>query len=471
MSKVGLIISREYSTRVKKKSFIVMTVLVPILAIGFLIAAVYLGMPKEKDLQILVVDDSPLRVSRFLSNPKDVDKVINAKYTEKTQFIDQDKTKNEHYYFTAFDTSGTKSYEEALNYFKKSDKFDLLLYLPPTIDNKNPSKLNYKDPPSSVTEKNIYNMVNNIVEKGRIEISNITEKEYNFIKARVPVQSVDVDGKDNQISAKAGVGLAFGIFIYMFIFMYGVQVMKGVIEEKSSRIVEVIVSSVKPFELMMGKIVGIMFVGLTQLALWIIMIGLFAIVAIPFLSPDKFDPQFQSTLTESMMTDGVSNVVTENSPVMVIQDNPMLNSMMEMPWGSLVGLFLFYFIGGYLLYGSLMAAIGAAVDSETDTQQFMLPVSMPLMFAYIISILGISNPNSTVLNWCSEIPFTSPIVMLVRFASNNGEGLGWQVALSMVLLIITFIATTWVAAKIYRVGILMYGKKVTYKELFKWLKY
>ncbi len=448
-----------------------MTVLVPLLAIGFLVAAVYLGMPKEKDLKILVVDDSPLRVSRFLSNPKDIDRIISAKFSDESKFVDQDKTENEHYYFTAFDTSGTKTYEEALNYFKKSEKFDLLLYLPPTIDNKNPSKLNYKEPPSSVTEKNIYNMVNNIVEKGRIEISNITEKEYNFIKARVPVQSVDVDGKDNQVSTKAAVGLGFGIFIYMFIFMYGVQVMKGVIEEKSNRIVEVIVSSVKPFELMMGKIVGIMLVGLTQLTLWIIVIGLFAVVAMPFLSPDKFDPKFQSSLAESMMTEGVTNVVTENSPVQVIQDNPMLNSMMDMPWFSLIGLFIFYFIGGYLLYGSLMAAIGAAVDSETDTQQFMIPVSMPLMFAYIVSIMGINNPNSAVLNWCSEIPFTSPIVMLVRFASNNGEGLGWQVALSMFLLIVTFVGTTWLAAKIYRVGILMYGKKVTYKELFKWLKY
>jgi ABC-2 type transport system permease protein len=225
---------------------------------------------------------------------------------------------------------------------------------------------------------------------------------------------------------------------------------------------------------MMGKIIGIMLVGLTQFVIWIALIFAIVTVTIPLFLGDKYDPtvQIDGTTTTQVATGVQPMMANQLETQAMLQDNEILMFLLnEVPWVSLIGLFLFYFIAGYLLYGSLMAAIGAAVDSETDTQQFMLPVSLPLIFAYMISIMGIDNPNGAAMVWCSEIPFTSPIVMLVRFAATGGEGLGWQLVLSMVLIILTFIATTWLAAKIYRTGILMYGKKVTYKELFKWLKY
>ena len=241
--------------------------------------------------------------------------------------------------------------------------------------------------------------------------------------------------------------------------MYGVQVMKAVIEEKTNRIVEVLVSSIKPFQLMMGKIIGIMLVGLTQFSIWVLLIAvsLTALSIIAF--PDMLDAANQAELMQN-------NVGGE-----VAMENDFADLVFrQINWSLMIGLFIFYFIGGYLLYGSLMAAIGAAVDSETDTQQFMIPVSMPLFFAYIIAINITGNPNGSTAFWCSEIPFTSPIVMLVRVAI-GGEGMIWQVLLSMSLLIVTFIFTTWIAAKIYRVGILMYGKKPSYKELLKWIRF
>ena len=249
--------------------------------------------------------------------------------------------------------------------------------------------------------------------------------------------------------------------------------MRGVMEEKTNRIVEVIVSSVKPFELMMGKIVGIMLVGLTQLGIWVLLITAFSITVIPSILPDKMSAAYQAEGNSSnvQMTQEVQNYAGFEDPSMVLQDNDIMMALVETPWLSIVFVFAFFFIFGYLLYAAMMAAVGAAVDSETDTQQFLLPVTLPLTFGYIIAVIGIENPNSAIINWCSEIPFTSPIVMLVRYTSTSGEGMLWPLLLSMLLLIVTFVFMTWVAAKIYRVGILMYGKKPSYKEIWKWLKY
>ena len=259
--------------------------------------------------------------------------------------------------------------------------------------------------------------------------------------------------------AKSAIGLLFGVIIYLFIFMYGVQVMKAVIEEKSNRIVEVLVSSVKPFQLMMGKIIGIMLVGLTQFTIWVVL----CVISVSILSflafPDMLDAANQAELMQANMNGEVA-MNNEFADIVFRQIN----------WSLMIGLFIFYFIGGYLLYGSLMAAIGAAVDNETDTQQFMIPLSAPLAFAYLIAINIIGNPHGATAFWCSEIPFTSPVVMLVRVAI-GGEGMVWQVILSMCLLVITFIATTWLAGRIYRIGILMYGKKPSYKEIIKWIKF
>jgi ABC-2 type transport system permease protein len=252
---------------------------------------------------------------------------------------------------------------------------------------------------------------------------------------------------------------AFAVLIYMFIFIYGVQVMRGVIEEKTNRIVEVLVSSVKPFELMMGKILGIGLVGLTQFLMWVILSSIVMGVAQGYL----LEQQAGALVDGNLPAD-----VTQMTQLM--NDNPLLGTLFTIPWGQFLGTFVFYFLGGFLLYGSIFAAIGAAVDSETDTQQFMIPVTIPLVFAYIISIAMIANPEGSAGTVFSMVPLTSPVVMMVRMGIGL-DGAYWQLWLSMGLLVITFLAVVWLAGRIYRTGILMYGKKASYKELWKWLFY
>ena len=489
MSKIGLIIGREYSSRVKKKSFIVMTILVPILSAVFLVGAVYLGMPEDKDHKILVVDETE-SASLGIFQKQYVD--LNTTKTATGNIVDDpDAHLNTKYQFQYYDEiEDGKSALQAKEDFMNNEKYkdcDLIMYIPANIYASNTARLFYKEKPNSLVQTYISLALNESLELSKLNEKSISDslnlnenaltfQDYQDIKTKVNMSVIDYldeTEKDDKSEIKAGIGFAFGLMIYMFIFMYGVQVMKGVIEEKTSRIVEVIISSVKPFELMMGKIIGIMMVGLTQLVMWVILIGVFSTLVIPFVLPDKYSAAFQAgNPTEMIQATPDVQAMMPTEQVANIQDNPLLDVLLnETPWGAMILVFLFFFIGGYLLYGSLMAAIGAAVDSETDTQQFMLPVTMPLIFAYIISIMGIQDPDSAIMVWCSQIPFTSPIVMLVRFSANGGEGMMWQLILSMFLLVITFIGTTWFASKIYRTGILMYGKKVTYKELFKWLKY
>ncbi len=474
MSKIGLIIGREYSSRVKKKSFIVMTLGVPLLVAAFLVAVIYLGMPEEKKLNVLVVDESSV-ISIHIFEKQYIAKNAKTTVDPNFKYYDPDKKLNTNYTFYNYPLDEGKSYADALEEFPNNDKIDLILYFPQNIAGTNPAKLVYKETPNSKVQNYLNSLVNESYERARLEDFNISKDTFDLLKAKIPFHVVDYKtNKDEGVSKKAMIGFAFGLFVYLFIFLYGVQVMRGVIEEKSNRIVEVIISSVKPFQLMMGKIIGIMFVGLTQFVIWIVLIFAVTSVVLPMALGDKYSAALQAegNPTDQVATGVKPMLVSQEEAYNTIQDNEILMFLLnDVPWVSLIGLFLFYFIAGYLLYGSLMAAIGAAVDSETDTQQFMLPVSLPLVFAYMISITGIDDPNSAIMVWCSEIPFTSPIVMLVRFAATGGEGLGWQLILSMVLLIVTFIGTTWLAAKIYRTGILMYGKKVSYKELFKWLKY
>ena len=245
----------------------------------------------------------------------------------------------------------------------------------------------------------------------------------------------------------------------MFIFTFGMQVMRGVIEEKTSRIIEVIISSVKPFQLMMGKIIGIGLVGLTQFLAWIILTGVLIIIM-----AFAFDIDMGSPDNVAQMSTDLAQMDTGKGI------NSALMSILGLPWLQLIFSFLFYFLGGYFLYSSLYAAIGAAVDSETDTQQFLMPVMLPLMLGFYVTQMSVmTNPEGSAIFWLSMIPFTSPVAMLVRISMDSVEL--WEVLLSMFLLVITFIGTTWLAGKIYRTGILMYGKKASWKEMFKWLKY
>jgi len=269
------------------------------------------------------------------------------------------------------------------------------------------------------------------------------------------------------------VGLVASIMIYMFIFMFGAQVMRGVIEEKTNRIIEVIVSSVKPFQLMMGKIIGVALVGLTQFLLWIVFTFII-ITAVQTAFPQQFKkaPVEQAKIAgQSVALPNETAVATPNS-INADTGNEQLNEVFEafssINLPVMIMAFLFYFLFGYLLYGALFAAIGAAVDNETDTQQFMLPVTVPLILSIVVAQTVIQNPESPLAFWLSMIPLTSPVIMMVRIPFGVPT---WEIALSVGFLILGFLAATWLAAKIYRTGILMYGKKSNYRELWKWIRY
>jgi ABC-2 type transport system permease protein len=265
---------------------------------------------------------------------------------------------------------------------------------------------------------------------------------------------------------RAGIGFFFGYFMFIFIFMYGMQVMRGVMEEKQNRVVEVLISSVRPFQLMMGKIVGIAMVGFVQFILWIAITSTLVSVGSALLLKDRLDPK---AIASAQLPPDAQAELEASGGIADKEDVKLLAALGQIDLPLTLAMFLFYFVGGYLLYSSLLAAIGSAVDSETDTQQFMLPVTLPMVIAIIVAQTAVYNPNAPMVLWCSLIPFTSPIVMMVRVAMGNAPA--WQLVLSMALLIGTFILTTWLAGRIYRTGILMYGKKITWKELGKWLFY
>ena len=274
----------------------------------------------------------------------------------------------------------------------------------------------------------------------------------NILKANV----VDIENDANKnIQRKAFVGIAFSIFIYIFIFMYSVQVMRGVIEEKSNRIVEIIISSVSTFQLMMAKIIGVGLVGITQFFIWALVTFIMSLTVIPQFIPDQYNPKIQIDS---------NNLNNSNEILQFI--------IYDIEWSFLIFFFVLFFLGGYLLYSGLMAAIGAAVDEEVDTQQFLLPLTIPMIFAISMVSKVIDNPSSSISFWLSEIPFTSPIIMIIRIAMGIGDSSVelWEIILSLFLLVFTFIVTTWFSSKIYNKGVLSYGKKISYSEIFKWLK-
>lgn len=443
MNKIKLIIAREYLTRVRKKSFIIMTLLGPLLIAGFISLAVWLSLSEEAHHNVLVIDETEGHI-------------LNRQFESKDD--------------VAFFYSDTNISDEA---FQASD-YSLMLYINEKITINNKVILYYKKVPSFNTKSYIEHQVEKALERYKLSQNNISEETYAHIKTQINLVSHDVEDSANpeQNDYKhelAAVGFFFAILIYMFIFMYGVQVMKGVIEEKTNRIVEVLISSVKPFQLMMGKITGIALVGFTQFILWTILTGTITIVVQTLMFQDQLSPEvvMQQQMSTQLMQNEAQAVLSQSME----SQNEVLDLISRINFPLMLGMFMFYFAGGYLLYSSLFAAIGAAVDNDTDTQQFMLPVSFPLIFGFFIAQLTIQNPEGTAAIWFSIIPFTSPVVMMVRVAMGFDSGNIWQLYLSMALLIGMFIFTTWLAGKIYRTGILMYGKKVSYKELYKWLFY
>lgn len=438
MNKTFLIIQREFLSRVKKKSFIIMTILGPVLIAGFISLAIWMTL-KEPEMQLALVIDETNILNEELANS---DNVIFS-YSNDTLPV-------------------------ALEKFEGS-AFTSIVYIPHNILSSNSIVIHYKKYPSFNVQRYIANEIEKSLDRYKIKAFNLDKETYEKIKDRLGINTVDFKKKtDDKFKTEITlVGFFFAVLIYMFIFMYGVQVMRGVIEEKTNRIVEIIISSVKPFQLMMGKIVGIALVGLTQFLLWIILSSGLIFAAQSFIINEKYDT---SKLMKQQMT---SEMMKENAKEIPLDAgmNDVTDLLSRVNFPLMFSMFIFYFLGGYLLYASLFAAVGAAVDSEADTQQFMAPITIPLVFGFIVAEFAIQNPEGTAAFWFSIIPFTSPVVMMVRVASGIDSADTWQVYLSMFVLVASFIFTTWLAGRIYRTGILMYGKKASYKELWKWLWY
>ena len=437
MNKIGLIISREYVTRVRKKSFIIMSLLGPLLIVGFILLTAFLTKSDKENYEILVVDESHLFDSILRNSPR-----------YHLQWAPKDK-----------------SYQEIQEIFRKDKQLDLLVYLPINLikTNSMTAKCLYKEIPSTQLQKHLTNIINEAIELYRVRYNNIDITTYRSIKTRINLDVIDIENKANKnIQRKAFVGIVFSLFIYFFIFMYSVQVMKGVIEEKTNRVVEIVISSVTTFQLMMAKIIGVGLVGITQFFILTLVTFIMSITILPKLIPDKYNPAIQIDSNNF----NTSNEVFDSS-------NEILQFIIyDIQWSFLIVFFILYFIGGYLLYSGLMAAIGAAVDEEVDSQQFLLPLTIPMVFAIMMAGKIIDDPSSSISFWLSEIPFTSPIIMIIRIAMGIGDSSVelWEIILSLFLLAITFVGTTWLSSKIYSKGILSYGKKISYSEIFKWLK-
>ncbi|MBN2730017.1 MAG: ABC transporter permease [Bacteroidales bacterium] len=444
MNKIFIIIRREYLSRVKKRSFIIMTILGPILMAALFVVPVYLANISDRELKVAVLDETGLFYNEFKGNEKI------------------------HYENLYMD------YVSALDQFEELG-YDALLHIPESSLN-NPNAIKLLS--TSNVGLNLVNDMESVIQKKleahRLALSGIDKKVLEDIEVNVKINTFiwqEGEEKQNYSEISYALGLISGLLIYIFIFLYGAQVMRGVIEEKTSRIVEVIVSSVKPFQLMMGKIVGIAFVGLTQFILWVLLTGVI-VLTFQEINPDLF--KYKSPDTHIIDNKGLtpSEIANQQDSIDFSQDkaNNLLEGIRQIQFGTILLMFLFYFIGGYLLYASLFAAIGSAVDNETDTQQFMLPVTIPLILAIVSLQFVLNNPDGPVAFWMSMIPFTSPIVMMARIPFNPPVAL-WEIGLSFGMLIIGFVFTTWLASKIYRTGILMYGKKASFRELFKWLRF
>ncbi|MFD1186505.1 ABC transporter permease [Pontibacter rugosus] len=452
MSKIWLIVRREYLTRVRKKSFIIMTLLTPLLMAAFMILPGLMISMSDETETVMVLDESGLFQNK-LQDQKDL------KFIPLAGNLSQAKT----------------IYQETDN--------TALLYIPKmSIDDPKGITIYGKKNTSIQTQVRLENVLEKEIENQRFLASGLDRATLDKIEANVKLNTINLsDGgeKDNNAIITSIAGIVGAVIIYFFIFLYGVQIMRGVIEEKTSRIVEVMISSVKPFQLMMGKIVGIAAVGLTQFLLWIVL-SFVAITAVSAAFGIDAAPSPAAQYAAGQAA-AQGEEVNEADAAAASVDNPddkdefastvsdIQQSVGNLNLGLIFGCFLFYFLGGYLLYGSLFGAIGAAVDNETDTQQFMMPITIPLVISFIMSYsIVLKNPDGPVAFWMSIIPLTSPIVMMVRIPFGVPA---WELLLSMGLLVAGFIFTTWIASRIYRVGILMYGKKINYKELSKWLFY
>ena len=437
MGKLKLIIKREFLAKVKNKSFIILTLLSPLLMVGLFSLIIFLNEKNSEEIRTVAFVDESHQLETVFTDSE------HTKYVNLTELgLETAKTKTKEFYY-------------GLVFIPKNDSLKRLSKGIAFYSEDTPS-LSLLSSIESKLEKKIRNLK---IEQLHVDVDKIKATETN-----VDIASENFSGeKSSKIGSilRMAVGGGFGYLIFMFIIIYGTSVMRSVIEEKTSRIIEVIISSVKPFQLMLGKIIGNALAGILQFIIWMISAGF-----LMFLVTSIFGVETATSATSvgQMNPEMIQQVQQTSASELQL----VLQEIKSLPILTMFFSFIIYFLGGYLIYSSIYAAIGAAVDSETDTQQFMLPVLMPLVIAIYVGFSVIENPHGPIALGFSLFPLTSPIVMLMRIPFGVPW---WQIVISMLLLIITFIAIVWFAAKIYRVGILMYGKKPSYKELYKWLKY
>lgn len=421
--KTMLIVKREYLTRVRKKSFILTTILVPLLFVALIFGTALMAVSSSSTKKIAVLDESGVFAGKF----KDDDDI---KFT--------------------YLKSGL---EEA----KQSKDYDGVLHIP-SFDQKNKNQFSiYSEEQIGLGAQNeIKNQMNDVLINERMQAAGISTTQLDSLqKESITVKNINGEGKSSDYEKSIAIGYASGFLLYMFMLLYGMSVMRSVMEEKTNRIAEIIVSSVKPFQLMLGKIIGVALVGLTQFLIWVILIGIVTAVGGVALSQSGMmgSPEMAGQMAQQGQAPDVQNII-----------NVILGST---NWVEIIVWFLFYFLGGYFLYASLFAAVGSLVNEDPqDAQQLTLPITLPIIFGFVIMSLALKDPNSGIAIFGSIFPLTSPIVMMARIPFGVPA---WQIALSAALLILGFIGTTWMAGKIYRTGILLYGKKVTLKEVGKWL--
>ncbi|MBO4752095.1 MAG: ABC transporter permease [Bacteroidales bacterium] len=438
MRKILLIISREYLSRVKKKSFWILTIVVPVLLAGLYAVPIYLALRPQEKTTVLVVDDTKLFDGAF-------------------------KSSNE----ISYQYAGSVDY--AQRRMEEEDSVTAVLYIPAretTIPGD--AFLYYKGKvPSANLQSDVSEQLQSHIRTIILQdVHGITQEEFDQVNAtKIKVHTKDLEtGKDGFLEVKMAIGLMLGLIIFFVVLMFGGQVMTGVSEEKTSRIVEVIVSSVKPFQLMMGKVIGIGLVGLTQFALWITL-SMVGLVGIQAANPELFE----AAKARQNMTEIATKGTDAMEQMQALNDAPVVTELVQgltaINFQLIIVMFLVYFILGYFIYATLYAGVGALVDSDTNAQQFSLPVTIPLMLVMIMMPAIINEPSGSLATWLSMIPFTSPVAMMIRIPFGVPT---WQALVSIGVLLLFVPLNTWIAGRIYKRGILLYGKKITYKDIFSW---
>ena len=439
MNKISLIIQREYLTRVKKKSFIIMTFLSPVIFAAMMVVPGWLASQEDTKEKVIAINDTT------------------GQYADALHSTD----------YIKYETLASSSAEK--DKLELAKEYDALLVIDGDLLESKPMVQLYSD--GQITMDVVDNIKNNLnshlrqlkLESYNIEGLDVKIKELNNLKVKVKTTRLDEDGSEKKSSAEMAIfiGMAAAFLIYMIMIMYGTQVMRGVIEEKTNRIVEVMISSIKPFQLMMGKIIGIGLVALTQFFLWIaltfgFMIAIQTVVA---------DADKKAEIVHTIEHAQTNAAVQQDNDGVAESINNVFNIIKDANMPFILSMFVFYFLGGYLIYSALFAAIGSAIDNETETQQFVMPVLLPLIFSIYVAMFVFRNPHGDLAFWFSMIPLTSPVVMMSRIPYDVAT---WELLLSMAILVASFLFFTWFAARVYRTGILMYGKKVSYKEIWKW---